>query len=65
MASFAHEIHDGPVILPLLEMVNGEMHEFRSPQPASDKHAEYGAVSLAAQSGSEQYHWTKFRIANS
>jgi hypothetical protein len=50
MASFAHEVHDGPVILPLLEMVNGEMHEFRPPQPASEKDAEYGTVSLAAES---------------
>jgi hypothetical protein len=31
-------------------MVNGKVHEFTPPQPASEKHAEYGTVSLAAES---------------
>src|ERR1039458_1306766 len=49
-ASFAHEIHDGPVILALLNVIHGEVHKFRPPQPAPEKHAKYGSVPLAAQS---------------
>jgi hypothetical protein len=50
MTTFANEIHDGPVILALLNVIHGEVHKFRPPQPAPEKHAKYGSVSLAAQS---------------
>ena len=38
VSAFADQVHDGPVALPYLHIVQVEPHEFRPPQSAAEQH---------------------------
>jgi hypothetical protein len=47
VASLAHQIDDGPVFLPLLEMIQRQCDGFASSQPTSKQESQQSAVSLS------------------
>jgi hypothetical protein len=47
MASFADQIHDGPMLFALLEMVERQFDGFRAPQAAGKQDGKQRPVALA------------------
>lgn len=47
MAAFAEQIDDSPVVIPVLDMFQGELSGFRAPQPAPEQERENGTISFA------------------
>jgi hypothetical protein len=46
MPSFANQVHDCPVALPHLHLIQLQAHEFRSPKATTEQHGQHCIVSL-------------------
>jgi hypothetical protein len=46
-ASLANQINDCPMLIPSLEMLNGQPNKLGSPQAAGQKQSEHGAISFS------------------
>lgn len=49
VTAFANQVHDGPMSLPDLEVINIEGGKFSTPQPAAKKYRDHRKVTKAAQ----------------
>ena len=49
MTAFANQVHDGPMSLPDLEIINFESRELSAPQPAAKKYRDRCKITKAAQ----------------
>jgi hypothetical protein len=47
MPSLANQINDCPMLIPSLEMLNGQSNKLGSPQAAGQKQSEHGAISFS------------------
>jgi hypothetical protein len=47
VASLTHQVDDGPVFLPLLEMIQGQCDGFVSSQPTREQESQQSAVSFS------------------
>jgi hypothetical protein len=61
VSAFAHEIDDGPMAFPLLNIFQFQMNEFGSAKAASQKHSKERAVSLSAKS-LDRWRWKASRV---
>jgi len=47
MASFPHQVHDGPMIFPALNVVQSQIDQLSSTKTATEKHCQHGAIPFA------------------